>query len=678
MSGLAFTNPWLLAGLAAVGLPLLIHWLTRARPRRVAFPPYKMLVEACAGQQAVNRLRTLLLLVIRCLLMLALALLFARPIFPAPGAANVPPVRRVALILDASLSMRAVQASVPLFARAQAEAADALRSLPAGSVATVILEGATPRSLLPALSENLPALHDLLVRSQATYECGDPAAALALAQKTLAGSGVIHVFSDFQKSNWEGVRELPAGLACQLHPVTTEAVDNMAITAARLAPAAPVMGEPAEVVCTVFNCTPRPREETVRLELGEFTRENRVTLPPFSTADTAFDVSFSHAGPVAGHVSLEPDNLTEDNTRYLAANVGKALSVVLVSDAEDTDWQSAAFYIGRALAPSPQAAPGINLVRRRSQDLDRGLLETADVFCLATPLSGEAQEVIARRVLEGARLISFLDGPTAPALLWPALNPPLALERTVTTPTGDAVALAAQKKLGELEAADFSALRFRRHWQNRPPDNRAQETWLAYADGSAALTLSPAGRGLMVLVNLPITPDGGDFAGSPIFPALLHELLRLLRQDPDANQVLPGAAWTLEVPGAGEGALTVSDPAGLAVASQVLSSGRTIRLALPPARIPGIYVVKQAETLVADAAVNVDPRESDTRPLALENLKPGANAPLTIQSGGTAAPPGARDCWPQLALAVVILLGLEMLFLALWRNHKPKRMEVAS
>jgi hypothetical protein len=114
------------------------------------------------------------------------------------------------------------------------------------------------------------------------------------------------------------------------------------------------------------------------------------------------------------------------------------------------------------------------------------------------------------------------------------------------------------------------------------------------------------------------------------------------------------------------------------VASQVLSSGRTIRLALPPARIPGIYVVKQAETLVADAAVNVDPRESDTRPLALENLKPGANAPLTIQSGGTAAPPGARDCWPQLALAVVILLGLEMLFLALWRNHKPKRMEVAS
>ena len=110
MSWLAFTNPLMLAGLAVVGLPLLIHWLTRARPRRIAFPPFKFLVEACAGQQAVNRLRKIILLSIRCLLMLVLALLFARPFLkPAGVAANVQPARRVVLLLDASLSMRAVQ-----------------------------------------------------------------------------------------------------------------------------------------------------------------------------------------------------------------------------------------------------------------------------------------------------------------------------------------------------------------------------------------------------------------------------------------------------------------------------------------------------------------------------------------------------------------------------------------
>jgi hypothetical protein len=679
----AVTNPLMLAGLVAVGLPLLIHWLTRARPRRIAFPPFKFLVEACAGQQAVNRLRTFILLAIRCLLVAALALLFARPFLkPTGAAANAQPARRVVLLLDASLSMRAVQQGVPLFARAQAEAAEVLRALPSGSEAAVILEGATPHPLLPALSENIPALHDILVKSQPTFENGNPSAALTLAAKMLNGSGTIYIFSDFQKSNWEAVRELPGGLACRLRPATTEAVDNVAITAVHMVPAAPIAGEPAEISCTVFNCSPKPREETVRLELGEFTRETHVTLPPFGTADAAFSVTFSHAGSFAGKVTLEPDNLSEDNTRYLAVNVGKALEIVLVSDADEADWQSSAYYISRALVPSPQAAPGINLVRRRGADLDRGILETADVFCLAAPatLSGEAVEIITRRVNEGARLISFLDGPTAPALMFPALNPPFQLQNTIVSQNGDSVTMSSGKFFGELDAGDFSTLRFHRHFQNHLPDSRAGDALLSFPDGSAALTISTAGRGAMVLVNLPLTPTGGDFIGNPIFPATLHELLRALRRDSSESTVTPGMTWTIDAPTAGEGTVTVTDPNGEKVDVQILSSGRTTRLALPPAKNPGIYSVKQADAIVACAVVNVDPRESDMRPLAVENLKPGEKSAVTVLRGEEEVATGdkAHDLWPQLAAAAVILFAAEMLLLALWRSAQTKPAEAAS
>ena len=82
-----FANPWMLAGLTAVGLPVLIHYLTRARPRRVAFPPFKFLVEACAGQQSLHHLRKIVLLAVRCLGVLALALLFARPFLKPSGPA---------------------------------------------------------------------------------------------------------------------------------------------------------------------------------------------------------------------------------------------------------------------------------------------------------------------------------------------------------------------------------------------------------------------------------------------------------------------------------------------------------------------------------------------------------------------------------------------------------------
>jgi len=673
----AFTNPWMLTGLAAVSLPVLIHFLTRARPRRIAFPPFKFLVEAGAGQQALHRLRTVALLAIRSLAVLALVLLFARPFLKPTGAeAGIAASKRVVLVLDASLSMRAVQQGMPLFARAQAEAADVLRTLEPGTEAAVILEGAMPRPLLPALSKNIPALHDALVGTRPTFEKGDPAAALALAKKLLGGAGTIYVFSDFQKSNWEGIRELPGGVVCRLRPVTAEAVDNVALTAAYLIPSDPVVGEPVEVVCTVFNSTPHPREEIVRLELGDFTRETRVTLAPFGTADAGFNITFPRAGSFAGKVSLPPDALREDDLRYLAAPVSRTLEILLASDTDDTDQRSAEFYISRALVPSPQAAPGIQLVRRRSQDLDRGVLETADVFVLAAPatLTGEAAEIISRRVKEGARLVVFLDGPTAPSLMMPALVPPFQLQHTVDSAEGDPVAVGPRKLFADVDTGDFSAVRFHRHYQNQVLEGRGGDVLLSYPDGSAALTLSATGRGATVFANLPLTPDGGDFIGSPMFPALLHELLRAMRHDSAAPTVAPGAAWVLDVPASGEGAITVIDPEDHPVEVKVVASGRTTRVALPAAKIPGAYVIKQAGVAVAQAVVNVDPRESDTRPMALENLKGGKSSSVTVvRGGGDMLLAGkTRQLWPQLAGAAAALLGLEMLLLAWWRKSTPK------
>jgi hypothetical protein len=669
----AFTNPWMLAGLAAVGLPVLIHYLTRARPRRIAFPPFKFLVEAGAGQQAVHRLRTIVLLTVRCLIVLGLVLLFARPFLrPTGAAANTEAGRRVVLVLDASLSMRAVQQGVPLFTRAQAEAADVLRALESGTEAAVILEGAAPRPLLPALSRNIPALHDELVKTQPTFENGDPAAALASAKRMLGGVGTIYVFSDFQKSNWEGIGELPGGVICRLRPVTSEAVNNVAITAARLVPAEPVAGEPVEVVCTVFNCTPYPREESVRLELGEFTHEAHVTLAPFGSADTAFNVTFARPGSFTGKASIQPDDLLEDNTRYLAVRVSKALQILLVSDADATDQRSAAFYISRGFVPTPQAAPGLRLIRRHSQDTDRGILETADVFVLAAPamLSGEAVDIISRRINEGAGLIAFLDGPTSPLLVPAAFAPPFQLQRTVVSASGDPIVAGPHPFFADADGGDFSTVRFRRHYQNQVLPNRGGDVLLAYPDGSAALTIGAVGTGTAAFVNLPLTPDGGDFIGSPMFPAMLHELLRALRRGSAEHAVTPGTAWMLDVPTSGEGSLTVIDPEDHPIEAQAIARGRTTRLALRSARVPGAYAIKQANEVVAYSVINVDPRESDTRPIALEKLKGGEGSAVTVVHGeeDLLITGKNRQLWPQLAAASAALLGLEMLLLALWRR----------
>ena len=169
-----------------------------------------------------------------------------------------------------------------------------------------------------------------------------------------------------------------------------------------------------------------PGPECVALG-GDLTQEARVAVAPFGTAEASFNMAFAQPGTLTGRATLAPDDLIEDNVRHVKVVVNKALQALLITDSDVADQRSAAFFISRALAPSAEAAPGLALIRRHSQDADRGVLETADVFLLVAPaaLSGESVEIIERRVQDGARFAAFLDGPTAPLLVPPTFAPPL-------------------------------------------------------------------------------------------------------------------------------------------------------------------------------------------------------------------------------------------------------------
>src|SRR5439155_8796730 len=92
-------------------------------------------------------------------------------------------------------------------------------------------------------------------------------------------------------------------------------------------------------------------------------------------------------------------------------------------------------------------------------------------------------------------------------------------------------------------------------------------------------------------------------------------------------------------------------------------------------RIPGAYFARQGELVAATAAVNIDPRESDTRPLAVESLKPGTGALVSVVrdeeelllAGRT------RPLWPHLAASAALMLALEMLLLSFWRRSSSNK-----
>ncbi len=721
---LTFVLPWMLIGLGAVSLPIVIHLLTRARSRRIALPTYKLLVESGGGLQAVDRLRTFLVLLTRAVLVAALAVMFAQPFLAERRAvADTEAPRRVVLLVDASASMRANRAGVPLFGDARAQAADVLRGLSPGSAAAVVFIGATPKPVLPALSRNLAALHEGLEQAAPTYESADAQAALALANRMLEGQGDVFVFSDFQRTNWAAadLADL-GGLRLYLRPIADRPVENVGITDARLSPLEPVAGEAVQLTCTLFNATPAARRQTVRLDIpgAGVSQEAEAALQPYASADVTFTFTAPGVGTLVGKVSTDPDVLDIDDERTFRLRVAPALKVLVLSDADADSPASGAFYVTKALAPSrSSSASGIEVTHRLSQQADRVSLESADVFVLVSPvtLSGQTLEVIARRVTEGAQLVTMLDGSTAPATVTAlagasrgAVTPPFELTRAIASPRGGEALGALVTSHGPLsifdspDQGDLQLLRVHRRYLSQNDTSRGSEVFAQYADGSAALSRSPAGRGAAVFCNFSVAPDASNLAGSPLFPVMLHELLRDLRRGGQRETNTVGVPWQVEVSApdevnAADGqinanggtAYRVVNPDGDELSATVLSRGRTTRLALSPAPRPGGYEVRAGDRLLEVGVVNVDAAESDTRFVDAGDLAlTGADGPVVdvVSAGSDLVRAGSKraNAWPWLLGIAAAALAVEMLLLTLWRKspqrapadtHRPRSMAAA-
>lgn len=104
---MSFLHPWMLAGLLAAAVPILLHLIQQREPPTVPFPAVRYLQDATREHQRRLRLRHWLLLLLRTLLVAALVLAAAGPSLPKASVASHAPTALV-LVVDNSLSSAAV------------------------------------------------------------------------------------------------------------------------------------------------------------------------------------------------------------------------------------------------------------------------------------------------------------------------------------------------------------------------------------------------------------------------------------------------------------------------------------------------------------------------------------------------------------------------------------------
>ena len=193
---IAFLHPWVLAGLAAAAIPILLHLLARREPPTVVFPAVRYLVTTTREHQRRLKLQNLLLLLARTLLIALVVLAAAGPTMPLSGVPGHAPSALV-LIVDNSPSSGAVIGGAPQLRQLVVAARRVLdRATPEDALWLVTADGIPRRGDRVSLGELL----DGLAVSPRRLDLG---VAVTLANEVLASEprpGEIVLLTDLQAS----------------------------------------------------------------------------------------------------------------------------------------------------------------------------------------------------------------------------------------------------------------------------------------------------------------------------------------------------------------------------------------------------------------------------------------------------------------------------------------------
>ncbi len=642
LADLTLAAPLWLAGLAALGAPLIAHlWSRRAGPP-APFPSIRLIRAIYADRPRRARWRDWLLLAMRCAIIAMAVAAFARPVWTDPAMPAPPPEHAgegLTIVLDASASMRRTYRGTTLFDRARRRAAELARHDP--RPVRIILAAERHRPLLPEPTTHVDALLDALDAAEPSFHHG------RLDEAELSHGA--HVITDGQRAAWS-VHPGEFDVPLRLHVVGDPAdADNTAVENVRLQPSQPTIGETAMLSFDLVNHAEAARSVAVSIDAGGRTDVRQCNLTAGQRLAVSAPLRFARAGAQVVSIALPPDTFALDDRVSLVATVHPPPGVALRTDGQTHDPGDAAFYLARALPIGEAPGEGDLIVAHH----------------LVSPAEDEIDRLTGR--IAGGTGLVYFAGPDDAATLErlgdlmpievvrPARDDPPVAFRPIDAQRPPWRAFEGDALTTLLEARFASRLVCRTR-----ADGRALAFWPA---GSPAVAIGKHGRGRVVVFTGDIDPSHSSFIRSPAFLPLVREMIRLAGETVEPIHLTrPATEVDIVLSQATQSAnLRVLAPSGAAVPFVARREPNRTRITIGTAERIGLYrALGEGDRLLGGLTVTLDPRESDLRPLA----EPLPTAGVETHSDPTASPAqplGRIEVWPYLALATLVLAIAESL-----------------
>jgi hypothetical protein len=680
MFGLTFLNSLFLWGLAAAAAPIIIHLIKRSRAVKLPFAAMRFLALDPNQRIRSQKLKQLLLLLMRIAAVALLALAFARPFFKNAQSKTLWDAgpKAAVILVDNSFSMGYENR----FGAAVAKAKEVLATFKPGDQATAMLFSEKVETVAES-DKDFGSLASQLEQTAGLSKRGtNYLRAIQAAETRLLESPqeskTIYLISDLQASGLDQLHlnwQIQPGVRLELLSVQSGDFSNVAVQEVR----ASSKTEPArsrDVLARLRNFGGvRQRCELALTLNGRSVSQKTLTLEPAETRVVPFNNVALPEGAVSGFVEArcENDRLALDN-RYFFVLENAARSKILAVNGEPNlrdPTQDELFFLQRALELGDLSKYTLTQTTPSSREINEIDFNEFQVILLANvkELSRSVVERLTYFVRNGGGLIFALGDQINPTIfnqLFRELSPAILGERAFGSINRESSVILTDvdyqhtifRMFSEAGHGDPSSAQF---YQYFTTTLLAAEAVLArFDDGGPALLERKVGGGKVVLFTSSIDSEWNNLPVKAIFLPLLYQTLQYAAAENKGQKSYlvgePVALQNFSETEIKNGKLSARTPAG----AEIKISSRMF----DGADEPGIYQIQAGGKRGREMfAVNVDARESDLTALALEDFQarfvvdersgaPGAS----IAADGAEQQEARQKLWRLAILGVVVLL----------------------